>query len=749
MSRESFAAISVRAFAILAFTAASAAAQSSILTCTATVNPILVRGEGLTERMGDILLECTGGIPSEGVNGNLTIFLSVPMTNRVDATGATDLDLTVDVGSGPQPANARAYYLNPTTLSFSGLAFYLSPTGSVNLRLSNLRGAANQAGVNSNRQITASLSFNAGSLISFTSNVFPVGTVIRSLYSSSTSTLICAQNGTPFIDSLSIGRALTVNAAFSTIRVTEGFPSSLAPKSDISFEKADFGSRIIVRYSNVPAGVHLFVPQGIVGYDGVQPTSAGDYGLAPAAGVYSPGNGTLLMLLIANGDANGGGFNSGPVVQPPIDTTVYDTLSEVTVQQDGTAEAVYEVFDSNNSAVQSATIPSFIYVPPGSQLGFSVINEDVVLGASSTSLDTSRNAVIPRFVPIAAPNDCAEFGDCGASYFPHLAVNQKSMTFNATSLDAGQTQYFVISNSGGGNFLWTAQAQYVGGNSGTNQWLHIGQLSGINRETVAVSIVPGTLAPGVYDALINIDAGPIAGTVQIPVTLYYAYQAPTPVVINAVNPANMAPGILVPGSQAAILGSRLSGTNISVTFNTSSAHVLGSVSSNRLDVEVPYDLAGQTSALVIVTIDGASSTPGLLIPIGDSNPAIFPGSIVNQDYTGNNAQNGAMAGSTIQVYATGLPAAGYYSGRIHDRVIDGDNLVYAGPAPTLIGVQLMQMIVPVDLPSLTTGVAVCGGVTEDNQACSAFAGLTTIAGPPAASKANPTMQDAHAKKGVR
>lgn len=710
--------------ALAAFGASSADAQSSILTCSATLNPILVRGEGLTERMGDILLECSGGQPFAGINGNLSVFLSVPMTNRVDSSGATDLHLTVDNGFGPQPANTRAYYLNPSTQSFSGLAFYLSSTGTVNLRLSNLRGAANQAGIDSVRQISASLSFNAGSLISFTNNIFPVGTVVRSIYSSSTSSLICAQNGSPFLDAPSMSRAFDVNAVYSTVRVTEGFESSFAPKSDISFQDADFGTRIVVRYTGVPAGVHLYVPVGVVGYDGLQPTSAGDYGLAPSAGAYTPGNGSLLMLLIANADSNGGGVNSSPVVQPPNATASYDTLSELTVHQDGTAQAVYEVYDSNNSKVQSATIPSFIYVPPGAVQALTSINQTVMLGATSASFDTSVTSVIPRYVPIAAPNDCGVFGDCGASYFPHLTLSTKSLTFTAATYVPAQPQYFVLSNTGAGNFIWTAQARYTGGNIGNNQWLQLPKTTGINRETVQVNIVPGTLPPGVYDGLIYVDAGPTAGNASVAVTLYLSSQGPTPVVINAVNPANMTPGILVPGSEAAILGGRLSGNNISVTFDDSPARVLSSVSDTQLNVQVPYNLAGQTSALIVVTIDGSSSTPGLRIPIGDSNPAIFAGQTLNQDNSINTPDNPALAGSTISVFATGLPVAGYFTGEIHDRVIDGDQLVYAGPSPTMIGVQMMQMIVPADLPALTTGVAVCGGSTQDNQPCSAFSTLT-------------------------
>ena len=721
--------IPVRVIAGFALTVAAACAQNSILTCQSTLNPILVRGEGLAERMGDILFQCSGGAPNQSIVGNLSVFLSVPMTNRVDGTGYTDLSLTIDNGSGPMPSNARAIYLNSSSQSFSGVAFNLSSTGGVAIRLSNLRGDANQAGVNTARQITASLSFNAGALISFSNNVFPVATVVRSLYSSYTSRLICSVYGTPAIENSSFNSAIANHATYSTVRVTEGFGSAFGPKSDFNFQTGDFGTRIIVRYSNVPQGVHLFVPDAVVGYDGLQATSAGDYGLPAAAGTYAPGSGSLLLIRIANADSSGGGLSSGPVIRPPTATTTFDSMSEVVIGADGVGQAVYEVFDANMFAVQSATIPSFIFVPPGIVQTLTQISQDAILAPSSNSLSTASNAVIPRFVPGPAPNDCSVFGDCGAPYFPKLGVNASAWTISMTTLDAPKTQYFVISNDGAGNFLWNASVQYLSGVTGGYQWLRVWPTNGINRETPRVDIVPGPLAPGVYDAVIVVDGGPIAGTKQIKVTLNYAYQAPLPVVINAVNSANLKPGTLVPGSRAAIIGDRLSGSKITVMFDGSPARVLGSVSANRLDVQVPYDIADRQTSLIHVTIDGATSTPGLLIPIGVSAPAIFQGSILNADNTSNNSANGAAAGSVVQIYATGLPMSGVYTAHIHDRTIDFDSLVYAGPAPNLIGMQLIQMIVPADLPSMTTGTSVCGGPTVDTQTCSDDVDITIVAAP--------------------
>ena len=629
---------------------AGVSAAQPFLTCQPTVNPLVVRGEGLTERMGDIVLQCGGGIPNATITGNLSVFLSVSITNRVDPSGFTDLSLTADNGSGPMPVGARAGYLTPAILSFSGVSFTLSPTGGTVLRLSNLRGAANQAGVDSARQVTASLSFTGGSLVTVNNNIFPVGTVLRSLFSSSTSQLICSQYGSPAITSASYSGAIGSQASYSTVRVTEGFGTAFGPHSDFNFVTGDFGTRIIVRYSGVVPGIRIYVPDAVVGTDGLQPTSAGDYGLPPSGGTYTPGSRSLLLIRVG-----------GSVTRTPASTTSFDSISEVAIGADGVGQAVYEVFDANPFAIESATIPSFVAVQPNAVNSLTQIGQDVFLGASSTTVETTAGAVIPRFVPLAAPNDCGIVGDCAAGYFPHMSIDNRSFDVSMTSNDGFKTYYFTISKSGAGHYLWNASIRYTGGAAGGYQWLKISPTSGLDRETVKVDFVPGNLPPGVYDAIITVDAGAIAGTLQIPVTLRLSYQAPLPVITSAVNPANMKTKSLVPGSAVALMGDRLTGGKVAVTFDGVPATVLNTVSKSRLDVQVPA-LDGKQSAIVVVTVDGLSSTPGLKVPLGVSAPVIFANTIRNSDSSNNGTDNAAVTGTEIQVLVSGLPRYGCVHG---------------------------------------------------------------------------------------
>lgn len=720
----------IRLFAVLAMMAAASPSwgQASVLTCQATVNPIIVRSEGLTERMGDILVQCVGGLPYQGISGNLSVFLSVPMTNRLNGNGESDLILTVDNGFGPYAANVKARYITANTQSFSGLAFNLSSTGTVTLRMSNLRGAANQVGLNIVRQITASLSFTAGALITLSNNVFSVGTVLRSFYSSYTSSLVCSQQGTPPFDTTSLSSAINSRTAFATIRITEGFPSSLLARSETVMQTGDFGSRVIIKFAGVPQGASLYLPDVIVGYDGIQQTSAGDYGVFPADGVYSPGVGTLLLSRVINADQVGGGRGSGPMFQRPAGTTYYDTMSPVTITSDGTGQAVYEVIDSNAFAIQSATIPTFLSVTPGAVQDLALIQQSVQLGPVSNSLGTSVDQMIPRFVNVSADNDCQAFGDCGAPYFPKLNVDKTALDVTMTSLDIQRTQYFTISNQGAGNFLWKATIQYLSGPAGSYKWLKIPKTSGINRETVEVDMVPGNLPTGVYEALVSIDAGPIAGTAAVKVTMRLSYQAPLPLLINVVNAANQKPGAIVAGSKVSLLGDRLLGTSVSATFDGAPARTLNASSVSRVDVQAPYSILGKSSTLVQVIVDGSISN-SVLIPVAASNPAIFANGILNFDNSANSANSPAQAGTLISILSSGLPLTGVYGAQVHDRYITGGDLLFAGAHPSLIGIQLIQLIVPIDLPDLATSTYVCGGDSNDTLVCSDAADIRISAAP--------------------
>src|SRR5271169_6578259 len=94
-------------------------AQPSI--CVTTANPPIVRAEGLTERIGDIVFNCTG-TPNAMLSGTFTIFLNTNLSNHIaGGNTVTGTIFTVDSGSGPQPTTVQPTLNGPTSLVYTAV----------------------------------------------------------------------------------------------------------------------------------------------------------------------------------------------------------------------------------------------------------------------------------------------------------------------------------------------------------------------------------------------------------------------------------------------------------------------------------------------------------------------------------------------------------------------------------------------------------------------------------------------------
>lgn len=697
------------------------AAQAQLLTCNANAVPPIVRGEGITERIGDIVLNCSGGVPNTVVTGNFSVFLNTNLTNRVTAGNTvTDVIFTTDNGSGPLPVTVPGLITGPGNLVYNGLTFTLSAQGTAVLRLANIRAAAIQLMLQQFAQIQALLSFNGGTLVSLSNSRLTVGTVERSFFVGNSSKLICSQAGSPLPDTLTFSALLSSGTSFASTRVTEGFGDAFGPRSAFANLNADSGERIVVRYSGLPQGAVLLVPDVIAGSDAVQPTGAGDFGVAASGGQYAPGgNGSLLLARVRNTDQNGAGGTLAYVPGAAGSGTVsFNAVGSVPLVN-GAGVAVYEVVDANPNLIESAQFPTFMGLPPNSVTASTTTGEDVFLGPVSTVTSATASDPIPRFSPVVAPNDCAIVGDCSAKYFPLMYVDTTPLSYTAQAGSSFQVAYTRVLNQGGGVLHWSTSVKYLNGTG----WLRVDPDSGTNNATIRVDATPGNLGPGTYSAILTVDGGPIAGAQTIPVTLTITAAPVPPVPVPAIqavlNAASFAAGPLAPGSLATIQGTKLAGKLVSVTFDGIPAQVLYS-NDSQINVLVPAALANKATAALIVTADGASS-PAATVQLAGMAPAIFPGAVLNQDYSVNSVTAPARVGSVIQVFATGLSGAGAITAQIHDRMVTVP--YYGGPAPGLTGVQQVDIVVPGDLPAMTTDVYVCGYIA-DRKVCSAPARVT-------------------------
>jgi uncharacterized protein (TIGR03437 family) len=666
--------------------------------------PVQLRAEGLTERVGDIVLECSGSTPGTVLSGNLTIFLSANITNRVDSNNQTqDAVLFVDYGSGYVPSGI-AGLVTGGSVAFNGISFTVPPSGSLNIKVSNIRAAVGAL---------ASVTAGIGSSIPISQSLVTVGYTQKSLFA----TLYSADvpcTGSPLASTTSLSALFAAGTPFASTRLTESFGNAFATRA----AGDDNGTRFLVSYSGFPANAQVYIPDMVAGSSALVPTAGGDLGTPQAVGQYVPGSGTLLLVRVPGADATGAG--GSPIPTPlGIGPVPLDSVNQVALTN-GAGYAVYEVADTDPSVLESAQFPTFVSI--ANATAGAVAQESVSYAPVSTVMSASVNAPVPRFIAETPPSDCTIVGDCQAGYFPKLSIAPMSVQLTGIAGGAMTSSpgYIPVENAGGGIMNWVATVGYATGSG----WLTLDYTSGENDGAVRVWAVPQGLAAGTYQAKIVIDAGPLAGNATIPVTLTVQAApvvppAPTPaapvVTVNSVvNAATFAVTPLVAGSLGTLLGANLSGNSVTVALNGNAA-ILLYVSASQINFQVPANLGSQTSATLVVTVDGSSSAPQT-VALAPAWPAIFAHGVLNEDNTGNTAATPAQAGSILQIFATGIPTGATVTVEIAGQ----NNLIplYAGAAPGHVGVQQVNVTIPADLASGAAQLMVCAS-TGSQPVCSA------------------------------
>src|SRR5437868_8343527 len=156
-----------RLFAIATLTICATYAQQTPVggRCLVTAVPSQVRSEGLTERMGDILLDCTGSNAGAVLAGNFSVALPIAITNRIDSTGrTTDAVLYVDYGSGFVP-NGVSGFISGNMIAFNGISVTIPPSGNLKLKISNIRANVSSYGNSVPQQVLGQIVFSTPSSV--------------------------------------------------------------------------------------------------------------------------------------------------------------------------------------------------------------------------------------------------------------------------------------------------------------------------------------------------------------------------------------------------------------------------------------------------------------------------------------------------------------------------------------------------------------------------------------------------------
>src|ERR1035437_6900234 len=275
--------------------AAFAQLPSSTARCQVSTSPVQVRAEGLTERLGDIVLQCSGSVPGAVFTGNFTLSLPVSVTNRVDANNQTrDAVVSVDLGSGFVPT-AIAGQVSGNSISFNGISYTAPASGNVNLRISNVRAAMNQLGLTS--AVPATVTAFLSSSLAVDQSQLVVAYSQAGLLSSLSNTGISCY-GSPVPDTFDLPSLFAAGTAFASTRVTEGFATAFEART----AETDTGTRFLVKYTGFPSTTRLYIPDAVAGSDALQPTAGGDLNLPQAVGQYMPGSGALVLVRVLGAD---------------------------------------------------------------------------------------------------------------------------------------------------------------------------------------------------------------------------------------------------------------------------------------------------------------------------------------------------------------------------------------------------------------------------------------------------------------
>ena len=687
---------------VLFFTLLTGIYAQQPTSCAVSAAPTIVHSEGVAERVGDIILQCSG-TPGASVTASLNISLPVAITNRINASGySIDATLSIDSKTGSIPSGVLGMVTNQS-ISFSGFSFTFPASGTISLVVDDIRANVNQLGVEQSAPIMAYL----GSSLALQNSAVTVGSAqVGLLATSMDSAVTCTGSPTP--SSVSLSNLMAAKTSEQSTRVTEGFPSSFQPKDPTS----DTGTRFLLTFAGIPSGAAIYVPDAVAGSGATVPTAGGDFGTAAAVGEYTPGSHTLLLVRVLNADNMGaGGTLTALPAASGSGALVLNGANPVTLTS-GAGYAVYEVVDANSSATETAQIPTYFAIPSNS--GASTSTGGVSLAPVSTVGTASTTAPIPRFAAVAPPSDCTALGDCNATYYPRLQVT--STNLQATTVAGGKkiaVGNIIIKDTRGGTLDWTASATYTNGSG----WLSFTEPFGADNAEIQVIADPSELTAGTYQATVTINGGSIAGSQSIPLTLTVtpAVVAATVMVTGVTDAADFHAGPVAPGSLAAVWGSNMAGQNVSVTFNGTAAKLLYS-GAGQINLEIPAGLSGQTSAQMVVTADSASSA-AFSVQLTAVAPAVFTPGVLNQDNTVNSATNPAAVGSVLQIFGTGMPDSG---ATVTVTLQNRGNLIplYAGAAPGLLGVEQVNVAIPADLQGVTSNLTICVADAQNQQHCS-------------------------------
>ncbi len=387
----------------------------------------------------------------------------------------------------------------------------------------------------------------------------------------------------------------------------------------------------------------------------------------------------------------------GGIATPPLPQAIQITNAGAGTLNWTAAASTFGGGDWLSVSASSGTAPSTLTVSVNTHnLQPGVYTGQILLQAQS------GNASVPVTLTVVSP--------------PNPMFNQiQPLNFSmpAGGQNPGPQSVSVVS-TGPGFYAYLGTETMSGGT-----WLFLSTGFIGTPATVTVNVDGSSLPAGVYGGQIDFVAGTTMMTVPVTLTIT---GGPSISAGGVVNVASYASGRAVaPGSIAAVFGSFLLNSaagatslplplnlaGLSMTFSGGLQTPLFYASGGQVNIQVPWELTGQTQAALSVTSSGQTS-PAQTVDLAPYAPGIFTtnsqgagqGAILDSGFRLVDASNPATAGSTyIQIFCTGL-------GTVTNQPADGAPSpanplaeTTATPTVTIGGVEA-----PVQFSGLTPGL---------------------------------------------
>jgi len=402
----------------LLFTAVASAQPYS---CNANAVPTLGRSEGIAENVGDVLLVCLGSIPSGGILANIRYRLTQNITSDLESGSTTEALLILDEGAdgfkgynGWLPGQQNVYQavrISNDEIEWTGV--WLAGSGSPafkTIRLTNIRGNAQAAGefgtlfatvnivsptsVPVNNPVLRVMDTRPGLIFSVDDESFkncedPEQQGVIVLEFSEGYANAFKQRGTAGGDDLVNNNVVTGGA----YRNESGFapptvgPMALQGSLTGSPGQANYGTRLMARFKNIPSGVTLSVPHRVLSGEGM----------------------TVQLVSSPNSDGSGGTVTTGTGSSnvPSSGLVVYEVVLNDT-----------NSFSTQETVEVNVTVD---YSIPG-PLGTGTVNGN--FAPISTTYTMSGSAPEPRFVDKAEDADAFTISPCRTILLFPYVTNQ-------------------------------------------------------------------------------------------------------------------------------------------------------------------------------------------------------------------------------------------------------------------------------------------------------------------------------------